>query len=182
LEEVSSALSKIALDAEALFGELTPEQLNWKPGSGRWSVAQCFDHLITTQTSYFPVLDRLASGSFSPTAWERYSPFSGLFGRMLIRALDPGNAKKTKTATKSEPSDSGLGGEIINRFEEHQSELVSRLKALPASLDTKSVVIRSPLSSFVTYSLDDCFTILVVHGRRHLGQAERVTATTGFPS
>lgn len=177
-----SDLIQIALDAETRFGELTPEQLNWKPEPGRWSVAQCFDHLITTQSAYFPVLDRLASGNVSPTAWERYSPFSGLFGRMLIGALAPGNARKTKTARKSQPSDSDLGGEIIRRFAEHQSELVGRLRGLSIDLDAKSVVITSPLSSFVTYSLDDCFTILVVHGRRHFGQAERVTATAGFPA
>src|SRR5690606_37128922 len=144
--------------------------------------AQCFDHLITTQTAYFPVLDRLGSGTYSPTAWERYSPFSGLFGRMLIRALDPGNARKTKTAKKSEPSGSDLGGDIIRRFAEHQTQLVGRVTALPVGLDTKNTVITSPLSSFVTYNVDDCLTIIVVHGRRHFAQAERVTAMDEFPS
>jgi|SRR5690606_8605114 len=179
---VTSSLTNIAQDAEARFGELTAEQLNWKPDLGRWSVAQCFDHLITTQTFYFPVLDRLASGSYSPTAWERYSPFSGLFGRMLIRALDPKNAMKTKTASKSMPSGSDLGGEIIRRFVAHQDELVGRIRALPAGLATNSVIITSPLSGFVTYSLDDSFAMIVVHARRHVGQAERVTAMPGFPS
>jgi uncharacterized damage-inducible protein DinB len=182
LEAVSAALTRLAHDAESRFGTLSAEQLNWKPAPGAWSVAQCFDHLITTQIHYFPVLERLANGPVPQSAWERYSPFSGFFGRFLIRALDPGNSRKTKTAAKSEPSASDLGDEVIDRFTEHQRELVDRLKALPTALDPKRVIITSPLSNIVTYSLDDCLTILVVHGRRHFVQAERVTTAAGFPS
>lgn len=180
--EVSDALTRLAHDAEARFGKLSAARLNWKPGHGAWSVAQCFDHLITTQTHYFPVLERLASGPVSPSVWERYSPFSRFFGRFLIRTLDPANARKTKTVSKSQPSASDLRGDVISRFAEHQRDLVGRLRALPTDLDLERVIITSPLSSVVTYSLDDCLTILVVHGRRHLGQAERVTTATGFPS
>ena len=56
------------------------------------------------------------------------------------------------------------------------------MTALRVGLDTKNTVITSPLSSLVTYNVDDCLTIIVVHGRRHFGQAERVTAMTEFPS
>jgi hypothetical protein len=35
-------------------------------------------------------------------------------------------------------------------------------------------IITSPLAGFVTYSLDDCLTILIVHERRHVLQAKRV--------
>lgn len=178
---VTSALTDIAGEALAQFGDLKPGQLNWQPGPGRWSVAQCLEHLMITQSTYFPVLDRLAEGTFSPTTWERYSPFSGLLGRMLIRSLDPANTRRTKTVATSRPSESAIGADIVERFALHQDELVARLRALPGTGEPRSVVITSPLSRFVTYSLADCLTILVVHGRRHLAQAQRVTATAGFP-
>lgn len=181
MKEASNALKHIGHDANLRFGTLTPEQLNWKPALGSWSVAQCFDHLIITQTYYFPLLDRLTGGAYAPTAWERFSPFSGLFGRMLIRALDPDNTRKTKTVARSEPSQSDLDRDIIQRFAEHQDELVARVEKLPVGLRLGKVIVTSPLSKLVTYSLDDCLAILVVHGQRHFRQAERVTTTAGFP-
>ena len=182
MDEVASDLLQIATAAETSFGQLTAEQLNWKPGPGRWSVAQCFDHLIVIQTGYFPILHQLAEGRYSPTPWERYSPFSGMFGRMLIRALEPNNTNKTKTAVMSEPSLEFLGADIIKRFVQHQTELVHHLKKLPAELTTRDVIITSPLSKLVTYSLSDCLTILVVHGQRHFRQAERVVSDHNFPA
>lgn len=182
MDKVASDLLQIAKAAEARFGQLTAEQLNWRPGPGRWSVAQCFDHLIVIQVGYFPVLHQLAEGRYSPTTWERYSPFSGVFGRMLIRALDPNNTRKTKTASKSEPSLELLGADIIKRFMEHQTELHHLLERLPADLATREIIITSPLSKLVTYSLNDCLTILVVHGQRHFRQAERVASDHNFPA
>lgn len=172
----------LADDAKDRFGHLSEAQVNWRPGAGSWSVAQCFEHLVLTQSLYLPTLKRLAAGSARATVWERISPFSGLFGRMLIRALDPANSRKTKTAAKSTPAASTIGGDVIKRFHEHQRSLVDHLRDLPQDLDPTAVVITSPLSSFVTYSLDDCLTILVVHGRRHLAQAERVVASADFPA
>src|SRR5690606_29839266 len=97
------------------------------------------------------------------------------------RALDPANQRKAKTVRKSEPAASELDAGIIARYAEHQRELVSSLRALPHGLDPQRTVITSPLSPIVTYSLADCFEILVVHGQRHFLQAQRVTEAEGFP-
>lgn len=48
LVEVRNALDDIVRDAEAVFGSLTPSQLNWRPDAARWSVAQCVQHLLTS--------------------------------------------------------------------------------------------------------------------------------------
>lgn len=179
--DASSALLALADDARALFGQLTLEELNWRQAPARWSVAQCFEHLITTQSHYLPLLARLAAGTAKPTTWERFSPLSGLFGKMLIRSLDPANRAKTKTTATAQPPGTPIDDRVIARFSEHQRELVRHLEALPPGLDPRRVTVTSPLSSFVTYSLEDCFTILVVHGRRHFAQAERVLTDPGFP-
>ena len=180
-QEVAVELSRTAGEARAQFGTRSPEQLNWKPGPRSWSVGQCFDHLITTHGLYFPLLQQLRAGGVEPTFWERYSPFSRVFGRYLIRILHPENQKKTKTSPKAEPSTSVIDGRIVERFSAHQAELIDHIQNLPAEIDPETTIITSPLLSFVTYNLDDCLTIFVVHGQRHLGQARRVTETAGFP-
>lgn len=178
---VTAELQKTADDATATFGSLNAAQLNWKPAEKSWSVAQCFDHLITVHGMYFPLFERLASGNTRQSFWEKTSPLSGFFGRFLIKAVRPENTKKVKTTSKAQPSTSEIDGGIIKRFTEHQDQMIEHLERLPADIEPTKTMITSPLLGFVTYSLDDCFTVLETHCKRHFGQAKRVTETAGFP-
>ncbi len=182
IQNVTSELQKVADDARKAFGNLSTEQINWKPSAESWSVGQCFDHLITVNSLYFPLFERLEKGLFSPSVWEKYSPLSGFFGRFLIKSLSPENQKKMKTTAKAMPSNSEIDGRIIDLFGDHQKELIGRLQKIPGDVDSSKTIITSPLAKFVTYSLRDTFTIITVHERRHFGQAKRVTDTEGFPS
>ena len=182
IETVTAELSRTAEDARGAFGPLSADQLNWKPSEKGWSVAQCFDHLITTHSLYFPLFEKLGKGDMTSTFWERYSPLSGFFGRFLIKSLDPKNQKKMKTTSKALPPVSTIEAGIVDRYVEHQQKIIKALEKIPADIDPVKTIITSPLLRLVTYSLDDCYTVLVVHGQRHLGQAERVTKTEGFPA
>ena len=178
INRVISDLESVSDDVRSSFGELTTAQLNWKPSEKEWSVAQCLDHLITINSLYFPVFEKMRTGGFASTFWERYSPFSGFFGRYLIKAMSPENPKKMKTSRKAFPSASEIDGAIVVRFQDHNRELARHVANLPAEFDLKTIM-TSPLAGFVTYSLDDCLTMLVVHERRHLRQAKRVLENRG---
>jgi len=138
--------------------------------------------LITTHSLYFPLFERMANGEVKSTFWGKASPFSGFFGRFLIKSMRPENTKKMKTTSKAEPSISAIDGDIIGRFSEHQHQMIEHLQKLPTDIDPAKTIITSPLMGLVTYSLDDCFTVLEVHCQRHFGQAKRVTETDGFPA
>src|SRR5437762_12551904 len=94
---LTNDFAQVADGAKAAFGSLSTQQLNWKPDEKSWSVAQCFDHLITTHSLYFPVLQRLSRGDKQSSFLERFSPASGFFGRLLIKNLDPTNLQKMKS-------------------------------------------------------------------------------------
>ena len=181
IEHVTTDLKKMSDDARAAFRQLSVEQLNWKPGPKKWSVAQCLDHLIVIHSLYFPLFERLAAGSVKQTFWERSSPFSRFFGRFLIKSMDPANVKPMKTAAKAYPASSDIDAGILDRFVDHQQQLIEHLERLPNTLDAEKTILTSPLMAFVTYSLDDTFTILTHHCRRHFDQAKRVMETEGFP-
>lgn len=178
---VVSDLRQVAENARSTFGALSEKQLNWKPEPKSWSVAQCFDHLITTHSLYFQEFERLATNGVKMSLWEKTSPFSGFLGRFLIKGLDPKNLKPMKTTAKAFPSESEISGDIIERFCDHQQQLIERLQKLPTDIDPAKTIITSPLLSIVTYSLDDCLTVLAVHCRRHFNQAQRVMENEGFP-
>ena len=173
ITSVIADLGSISDEAGLMFGTLTGPQLNWKSSQKTWSVAQCLEHLITINSLYFPVFEKMRSGGVSNTFWEKHSPLSGFFGRYLIKASGPENPKKMKTSKKAYPSASEIGSDIVVRFQEHNKELAGHIGAISHDVDLKTII-TSPLAGFVTYSLDDCLTILVVHERRHLLQAKRV--------
>jgi hypothetical protein len=182
--EVDSLVSQadtIANDARTVFGGLTKVQLNWKPGDERWSVAQCFDHLITTNSGYLPIIDDVLKGQKKSSVWQKLPLLSGLWAKMLIKSLDPKQPRKMKAPKRFEPAQSDISGSIIHDFATQQSQLTEKIRAT-ANLDLERIVITSPAASFVTYSLMDAYRIIVVHERRHFQQAQRVTEESGFPT
>ena len=181
IQQITNELRKSADDAKATFGSLTAEQLNWKPAPKSWSIAQCFDHLITMHSLYFPLFEKLGNGNAKQTFWESYSPLSGFFGRFLIKTLRPENVKPMKTTSKARPSSSEIGGDIIDRYVENQNQLIEAIKKIPPSVDPAKTIVTSPLMGLVTYSLDDCYEIIAVHGPRHFNQAKRVLENAEFP-
>jgi hypothetical protein len=180
LKGLVGQLGPIADEARETFGGLSAAQLNWKPGAGEWSVAQCFDHLIVTNESFFPLLEKIASGEHRGGLWERLSPFSGFFGRMVLKSVASKGGRKFKAPAKLLPSSSEVDGRVIERFAEHQGELANRILATK-DLDLGRIVVTSPVSGFVTYSLLDAYRVVVAHERRHFEQARRVKESEAFP-
>jgi hypothetical protein len=180
ISNICTEIEQVAKDAIATFGDLGRDQLNWKSSPKVWSIAQCFDHLITIDSLYFPIFQTMSSDAVANSFWETYSPLSGFFGRYLLKVLSPEYSKKIKTSKKAYPSASDLGGDIIQRFSEHQQQLAEYISRVSPKIDLKKMIITSPLLIFVTYSLDDALTILTVHERRHFDQAKRVMDADAF--
>lgn len=181
LGELVAQLDEIAAGARREFGGLSAAQLNWRPSPERWSVGQCLEHLIKSNGRFFPVLERLARGERSQSAWERWSPLSGLFGRLIERTLADDGGRKYKAPAKLLPSASDVSADVVEQFAAQQRELGELMGAAPLAGLSRTVV-TSPISGFITYSLHDACRIVVAHERRHLRQARRVTETPGFPA
>jgi hypothetical protein len=180
LRSLISAANEIAADAKTTFGRLSGAQLNWKPSAERWSVAQCFDHLLTTNQGYFPPIEGVLAG-IKPTFWQRMPVVPGLAGKLLIKSLDPKSTRKIKAPTKFQPAQSDISASVIDDFADQQARIVEKMKATE-HLDLDNIIITSPVAAAITYSLMDAYRIIVVHERRHFEQARRVTEETSFPS
>lgn len=183
-DEVDSLISQagvIANDARQIFGGLSPNQLNWKPSAERWSVAQCFDHLITTNSGYLSIVDDVLRGQKKSSVWQKLPVLPGFWGKMLIKSLDPSSKRKIRAPKKFQPAQSDVPGTIIEDFVAQQNVVIEKMRAT-ANLDLESIVITSPVASLITYSLMDAYRIVVVHERRHFQQAQRVTEQSGFPT
>ena len=172
LANLIATANNIANDAKSTFGQLSAAQLNWKPSADRWSVAQCFDHLLSSNSGYFPVIEDVLAGK-KRTFWERVPVLPGLAGKFLVKAMEPTSTRKVKAPKKFQPSQSDISPAVIDNFVDQQGKLVEKMKA-SEHLDLENIVITSPVSAAITYSLMDAYRLIVVHEQRHFQQAKRV--------
>lgn len=164
----------------AEFDHLNNRQLNWKPSAEQWSIAQCLDHLVVSNNTYFPVLEKIASGSHKMNWWERNSPLSGVFGKMLVNQLKETVKRKMRAPQLFRPAASEINTDIILSFNTQLDKFLKLMnECLDADLD--KTIITSPVSRIITYNLKDAYTILVQHLHRHINQAIRVKNNPSFP-
>jgi len=177
--EIKSDFRKVSEEARQAFGNFSVEQLNWKPADSGWSVGQCFEHLIKTNEQFYPELAKVSGGKRQNSFWENWSPFTGMAGRFLKNAVST-DSKKAKAPSKKVVPLSNVEPDIIERFACHIDDLNQKVEAC-ANADRLKTVLTSPFLAVFTYSLDDAYTVLVEHTRRHFRQAKRVTEAEGFP-
>lgn len=170
----------ISDEVREVFGDLSAEQLNWKPNDSEWSVGQCFEHLITTNDLYLANIQKVADGTHVNNWFSVIPLFPDLVGQQLKKAVSPDSPKKIKTFSIFEPSFSDISEGIIGDFGKNQERLISLMEAVK-DRDLRKIKIVTPLSDAVNVRLSDAFEVIVMHERRHFNQAKRVLEAEGFP-
>ena len=155
------------------FGDLSFEQLNWKPNAETWSIAENIDHLIVINETYFPVVDSIRKGTYKMPFLGKFGWIVAFFGRTVLAAVQPDRKKKIKTFPIWEPRKSRVSIEILDRFKEHQSELKSMIEN-SQDLVKKGMVISSPANKNLVYTLEKAFEIIVAHEKRHFEQSKEL--------
>lgn len=180
-QQTIEEFGKVTAEAKSLFGNLSSGQLNWKPAPEKWSIGQCLDHLIVSNTTYYPPLNEVISGKHRNSFYQNLKFVSRFFGNYLIKETGPVVAKPMKSPLAFVPSQSEISGSIIADFEKHQKEFSSLLHQLE-KVDLENTVVSSPALGIITYNLADLLTILTGHEQRHLAQAKNVMNHPKFPN
>ena len=180
LADVKTGLEDIAREAEATFGALDARQLNWRPDPARWSVAQCFEHLLTSNRLMLSSADDALNRAHPQSLWQRLPVLPGVMGRIMVRSQAPATTRKFKAPTPSRPSSSDIGSDVIRRFVEQHRDAVLRVAALDEARAARTIM-TSPYVRIITYRVLDGWRLMVAHDRRHFEQARRVMESPGFP-
>ena len=169
----------IARDAPARFGRYSSTQLNWQLQPDRWSIAQCFDHLVKSDHEMLQAIGRALDREAPRTMWQRLPLWPRLFGRLLVTSQSPGGRQKYQAPASARPASSDIGPDVIEQFAASQQSMIARLRALDA--DDLRRVMASPFVAQITYSVLDGYRLIAAHQRRHFQQAERVAEHPEFP-
>ena len=155
----------------ALAGELTASvserEFAQRPVSGRWSMAECLQHLTATTQLYLPILE---SSLQNAPAGE--GPFKMDWrGRLLKWVLEPPYRSRVKTMASLEPRIEDPN-RVLPDFLTSQQQFISAMDAWQGrSLD--KVVITSPFNKRLRYNIYSLFNVVAAHQRHHLWQAQR---------
>lgn len=165
-------IDALSLKFKKEFGILSEEEINFKPSPAVWSIAQVIDHLIKINSSYFPVLDKIAAGTYKKPFTGKFPFLVRFFGKMILESVSPDRRKKIKTFPVWEPSKSNISV-VMNRFLESQELLKSKIDLCRNFMDNHTVI-SSPANRIIVYTLDAAVEIILSHEERHFLQAKEL--------
>lgn len=146
------------------------------PSENRWSIAECYSHLINYGNLYF---DNLAS-TIANTQQTTNNLDQAFQPRWIFRKLasffEPPYSMKLKTVKqmKPDPVEGYNRMELLDEYINLQDRLIAQLeKGRHRHVDLCEEKIRHPLIPFVKMTLADCFALTEAHQRRHQWQAEQ---------
>ena len=172
LTDVADQLESNSLRVVELFRDLYPHQLNLRPETHSWSIAECVVHLNLFSETFIPVMKEVSSKARSEGCHRNGALRMDVTGRLLKFVLEPPTKWHSVTTSKFEPLLVEPIEQVAPNFLELQKQLTELVEEV-ADLDLNRIRMVSPVSSRVRYNLYSCFLIIAAHQRRHLWQAEQ---------
>ena len=177
LAELAAFVSEIRQSAADIRNDLSPEELRWSPGDDVWSVADCFDHLISTGYLYYPRLEEAIKGADRNQAGRQYEP--SVLAKLFIWTISPDAGIKVRAFEPFAPKHPGQDVEIMEMFDEQQ-EMLLGLIAAAERVDINGGKFITP--GLVRLSVGEGLTMVVQHQRRHMLQIDRLLAHPSRPA
>jgi len=175
IKDLQGQLDAAERDARELIANITEAQGGWHADAGSWSVAQCLDHLGTTNHEYLHAMKDPAIRAFEQGRLRRSPATPGLVGRWFVRTLEPPVKApfKMKSPRSVEPRALLSLADAFDSFATSQEEIREFLRRY-ADLDLAGVGFANPFVRGLRFSLATGLHVIAAHERRHLWQAWRV--------
>jgi hypothetical protein len=179
ISELQDDVKQIIAAAEHLR-TADPVKLSYCPEEGKWSVAQCLEHLNAYSRYYLPAMEKaMTPVSKQVNAWF----VSGFWGNYFTKMMKPANVYEIKNrmkAMKSYVPSKGLNvQQVFDEFFQHQNKLLQLLE-IAKRRDLNSIHVPISISRFIKFKLGDTFRFLIAHEQRHMIQARNAIKAVGI--
>jgi hypothetical protein len=181
LKAITDSLRSAQTRLRRLSDNLSDEEWNKRPGPGRWSAAECVEHLNLTSKAYLALLPDAVSrakkrGGPAQKHYRR-DALGWFMSTMMgpLRNVGKFRIVPVKTTPKFVPEFGRSRKQIHSDFLRLQAELAAVIRSgdrLP--LDRVKIV--SPFGGRMKYSAYSALVIIARHQHRHLQQAEEAGA------
>jgi len=171
LTALNGQLDEASIRARNLVSSMLADDMRLRPDLNGWSVAECIEHLSMSSEAFINAISDASNrarerGVFGTGPYEL-----NLVGRFLNWRMRPPVIIKARTPDKFQPDLIEPLEELLPRFLSWQERLKTET-ANADGLDLNRVIVQSPFSKHVRYSLFSCLVLIVTHEHRHLWQAE----------
>ena len=177
LKAVTDSLRSAQARLRRLGDKVSDEEWSKRPGPGKWSAAECVEHLNLTSRAYLALLpDAIvrARKKGGPRKKHYRRDALGWFMSMMIgplRHVGKFRVVPIKTTPKFEPKRRRSRKEIMSDFVKLQAELAAVVRS-GDGLPLDEVKIVSPFGGRMKYSAYSALVIVARHQHRHIDQAE----------
>lgn len=175
IRALEDALNAAEHDARAIVSGLTDAQGTWRAEPGSWSVAECLDHLATSNRVYLRAMQPAAERALAAGRRRRGPARPGVIGGWFVHTLEPPVTPRFRMkAPKSiRPRTSPPLQDAVGQFLASQDEVRAFLRKY-ADIDLVGIRFVNPFIRAVRFSLATGLHVIAAHERRHLWQARRV--------
>ena len=104
-----------------------------------------------------------------------------MMGGWLAKHVAPEAPRKLSAPKIFRPADASDVQHSLQMFLDEHRKFITFVRQCDG-IDYNQARLRSPVTPLVRYSLADAFVITVLHGQRHLAQANRVKMMSNFPN
>jgi hypothetical protein len=164
-----------------LGDNISDEAWSKRPGPGRWSAAECVEHLNLTSKAYLALLPdavaRARKRGGAPKKHYRHDALGWFLSMMFgpLRHLGKFRIVRVKTTPKFVPKAGRSRREALSDFVRLQAELAALIRS-GDGLPLDEVKIVSPFGGRMKYSAYSALVIVARHQHRHIEQAEEAAA------
>ena len=173
-DQLTNELLLLRVQAQRRYRPLSLEVLNQRPGTERWSVGQCFEHLNIVGGHYLPEIGARLRQAQSAGSQPISRVKRGYFGQRKVQAARTLSQPEV-THKLYAPTGIRLTRTVIEAFSRQLDELL-RLMLLARQVNINGIRIPDPMFKLLRPRLTDTLEYLVAHIKRHIAQAEAVLA------
>ncbi len=140
--------------------DLDDQAFNWKPADGGWSVANCLEHILSTEMAFHGMVQGTVSSGNTDTDFDN-SMADGVF---------IGNLNNRGTAVTTSPNFEPSGkwsskAEMLAALGESRMKMVEYLKS--TDHDLRHYKMELPIGTVDAYQI---YLLAAAHGQRHTNQ------------
>ena len=161
-----------------LIGEVSEKQWTWKPAPDRWSVAECAEHIVLSESRLFQSV-KGALASPASIDWMEETKGKAELLRRVMPNRNPGGAGGASAPQEIRPQGDLTKADILAEFEKIRTEVREFTEATKAPL--KQHIEEHPFPIFGSLNAHDWLIYVPLHTIRHSKQMIEVMQTEGYP-
>jgi hypothetical protein len=178
LKEIVEAISRDRRELVSSVEALGPEQTDFRPEPGAWSIDDVLHHLALSEEASAKLMSLLHERAVKDSIGTDPSPETSLL-RSIDELVEAASGRKTRAPDRVTPLSKVEAPAALARLESARRRILESLETL-SNFDGAKLTYRHPF--FGELDLYQWLLVGSWHERRHARQIERIKESSGFPN